>query len=57
MAIKEINDLLYKFLWDGKGDKIKRTVVINDYQEGGIKMLDIKSFNSATLDLKIFGCK
>ena len=47
VAIKEINDLLYKFLWDGKGDKIKRTVVINDYQEGGIKMLDIKSFNSA----------
>ena len=47
MAIKEINDLLCKFLWDGKGDKIKRTVVINDYQEGGIKMLDIKSFNSA----------
>ena len=30
-----------------KGDKIKRTVVINDYQEEGIKMLDIKSFNSA----------
>ena len=47
MAIKEINDLLYKFLWDGKGDKIKRTIVINDYQEGGIKMLDIKSFNFA----------
>ena len=47
VAIKEINDLLYKFLWDGKGDKIKRTVVINDYQEGGIKMLEIKSFNSA----------
>ena len=47
MAIKEINDLFYKFLWDGKGDKIKRTVVINGYQEGGIKMLDIKSFNSA----------
>ena len=47
MAIKEIKDLLYKFLWDGKGDKIKRMVVIYDYQEGGIKMLDIKSFNSA----------
>ena len=51
IAIKEINDLLYKFLWDGKGDKIKRTVVINDYQEGGIKMYNkiiiIKSFNSA----------
>ena len=47
MAIKEIDDLLYKFLRDGKGDKIKCTVVINDYQEGGIKMLDVKSSNSA----------
>ena len=28
-TLKEINDLLFKFLWDGKGDKIKRTV-IND---------------------------
>ena len=47
MAINEIDDLLYKFLWDGKGDKTKHTVVINDYQEEGIKMLDIKSFNFA----------
>ena len=47
MAIKEIDDLLYKFLRDGKGDKIKCTVVINDYHEGGIKMLDVKSSNSA----------
>ena len=47
MAINAINDLLYKFLWDGKGDKTKHKVVINDYQEEGIKMLDIKSFNFA----------
>ena len=46
MVIKEINDILYKFLWHGKGDKIKRMVVINDYQ-GGTKMLDITSFNFA----------
>ena len=45
--LKEINSLLYKFLWDGKGDKIKRTLMINDYSKGGLKMLDIKSFNDA----------
>ena len=27
--------------------KIKRTEMINDYAEGGLKMLDIKSFNRA----------
>ena len=46
-AIKEINVLFYKFLWDGKGDKIKRNVMINDFSEGGLKMIDIESFNKS----------
>ena len=32
---------------DGKGDKIKRTQTINDNTKGGLKMLDIVSFNNA----------
>ena len=28
---KEVNSLLYDFLWDGKSDKIKRTEMINSY--------------------------
>ena len=36
-VIKEINALLYDFLWDNKGDKIKRTEMINDYSKGGAK--------------------
>ena len=46
-VIKEINALLYDFLWDNKGDKIKRTEMINDYSKGGLKMIDIASFNQA----------
>ena len=45
--LKEINSLLYKFLWNGKCDKIKRIHMINDYTKGGLKMLDIQSFNNA----------
>ena len=45
--LKEINYLLYEFLWDGKGDKIKRTQIINKYDEGGLKMIDIESFSKA----------
>ena len=45
-TLKEINDLLFKFLWDGKVDKIKRTVMINDYKDGGAKMLDIFDFKA-----------
>ena len=33
--ITEKNNLLFKFLWDNKGDKIKRTEMIADYQDGG----------------------
>ena len=44
-ALKENNTLLYDFLWESKGDKIKRTQMINDYDKGGLKMIYIQSFN------------
>ena len=34
-------------LWNDKGDKIKRNVMINDYPEGGLKMIGIDSFNKS----------
>ena len=46
-AIQEINSLFYKFLWSDKVDKIKRNVMINNYPEGGIKMIDIISFDKS----------
>ena len=46
-VIKEINSLLYDFLWDGKSDKIKRTEMINSYSKGGLKMIEIQSFNQS----------
>ena len=45
--IREVNSLFYDFLWDGKSDKIKRKVMINDFKDGGLRMLDIESFNKA----------
>ena len=36
-SLRATNDLLFKFLWDGKGDKIKRTETIADYCDGGQK--------------------
>ena len=40
--IKDVNKLLYSFIWKGN-DRIKRTVLINDIENGGQKMLDIQS--------------
>ena len=39
--------MFFKFLWNDKGDKIKRKIMINDYSEGGLKMIDITSFNKS----------
>ena len=35
--LKEINQIFYDFLWNNKGDKIKRSVLINSYDKGGSK--------------------
>ena len=43
-VMNKIQDMFYKFLWDGKPDKIKRNVIINNYEEGGIKLPHIESF-------------
>ena len=46
-VLDEINNMFYKFLWDGKGDKINRSIMISDYENGGFRMLDLNSFNKA----------
>ena len=40
--VKEINKLIYHFIWKGN-DKIKRSALINNINDGGLKMLDIHS--------------
>ena len=40
--IQKLNTLLFNYIW-GKRDKVKRNVIINDYEKGGLKMIDIES--------------
>ena len=40
-VIKEINDILYKFVWDNKPDRIKRKVLCTSYVEVGLKRINI----------------
>ena len=42
--ITELNRILFNFIWNGKPDKIKRSVLINNINEGGLKMFHIESF-------------
>ena len=42
--LRRIEDLLFKFLWNNKPDKIKRKCITQNYKEGGLKMIDIRNF-------------
>ena len=58
--VKEVNKLFFTFLWNGKGNKIKRNTIFNDYPNGGLKMIDIVSFSKslkATWMKKKIGCR
>ena len=42
--IKELNHILFSFIWSGKPDKINRKVLIMDKLIGGLSMIKIKPF-------------
>jgi len=44
---KEVERILYKFVNDGKPDKIKRNILIGPHECGGYRMLDIGAQNTA----------
>jgi hypothetical protein len=46
-ALNDIEEIFLTNLWNGKKDKIKRSVIINEYEEGGLKMPHIQSFYKA----------
>ena len=39
--IRHINSVLFKYLWGGKPDKVKRRYVTLDYHEGGLRMVQL----------------
>ena len=42
-TLKEINDIFFEFLWTGPA-KIKHKVVVKQYCEGGLNMINLKAF-------------
>ena len=39
-----INKIIYAFIWNGKRDRIKRSVMLSSIKEGGVNMIDIETF-------------
>ena len=46
-VLNEINKMFYAFLWDGKPDKMRRTLAKQKMVHGGIGMLDVSLFDKA----------
>ena len=42
--LQQVNRLFHKFIWNNKPDKIKRSTLLNNKQDGGLGMIDIVSF-------------
>ena len=45
--MKEINNLTFNFIWEGKPAKIKKKTIISDIQRGGLKMIDFEIMGKA----------
>ena len=45
--IKQVEDILYEFIWNGKIHKVKKKIFIQSYEDGGYKMPDIRSIIQA----------
>ena len=46
--INRIERILFQFLWNSKTERISRQTLLRPYNEGGLKMPHLRSFNSAT---------
>ena len=46
-VLKNLQLLFFNFIWNSRRDKIKRKVSIKDYHEGGLRIIDIFSFNDS----------
>jgi hypothetical protein len=46
-VIKEINKTLYNFINNGGSEKIKRSIMINKYEKGGYKMIELETYIKA----------
>ena len=42
--LKRIESACFKFIWDGKPEKVKRSTMYNTHEKGGFKLPNIKTF-------------
>ena len=45
--IKSVNTIIYHFIWNGKTDKVKRKFLIQNFEKGGLNMIDFSNYVKA----------
>ena len=45
--IKSINTIIFSFIWGGKTDKVKRKIIVQSHEKGGLKMINFSNFVQA----------
>ena len=43
-VFKELDRTMFNFIWNGKSDEVKRTTLISNYEEGGLRVSQAKLF-------------
>ena len=46
-VVDETNNLIFNFIWEGKPPKIKRTTIIGEKNDGGLKMIEFGIMETA----------
>ena len=46
-TLREVNEIIYTFLWNGPKHKVKQHVIIQDLLNGGARMIDIKEIDKS----------
>ena len=44
-SFHQTETIFYSFIWGNKRDKIARKILINTIENGGLKMIDIRTFD------------
>ena len=42
--IKEVEKVIFKYLWDDKPPKVSKTTICSEYSEGGLRMVNLRNF-------------
>ena len=42
-VIKEVDQIIYNFLWNGKTHKVKKSLIVQNFNLGGHKMIDLQA--------------